>query len=311
MGRIIVIGGANIDICGTSLTSLRDYDSNPGTIAVSFGGVGRNIAENCVLLDQQVDFVTVFSHDSYGRMLKADCESLGMNCSYSTVTENYPSSMYLAILDHDHDMKIAMSDMRILREFTPEMLERVLKTVSGDDIIIIDANLDMECIEYIAAHAPCRIAADPVSTAKAKRFEGILDRIAIFKPNRYEAEEMTGIRIEDIPSGIQALEWYLGRGVSEVLISMAEDGILLAAEGKMFHFSHRRINVQNATGGGDALLGAYVSERRNGKAPAEAARFAAAAALTVIERQGVKRREISRKMIEENAVSTEIKEKIL
>ncbi len=42
---ICVIGGANIDICGSSLEPLKNYDSNPGTIAVSYGGVGRNIAQ--------------------------------------------------------------------------------------------------------------------------------------------------------------------------------------------------------------------------------------------------------------------------
>lgn len=311
MGRIIVIGGANIDICGTSLNALRDYDSNPGTISISFGGVGRNIAENCVLFGQQTDFVTVFSSDNYGRLLKQDCENLGMNCSFSAITDEYPSSMYLALLDHNHDMKVAMSDMRILRAFTTEMLDRVLKTADSDDIIIIDANLDMECIRYITENAPCRIAADPVSAAKAQRLADVLGHIDIFKPNRYEARQMSGITVSDIPSGIKALEWYLDKGVREVLISLAEDGILLAAEGKMYHFSHKRIDVQNATGGGDALLGAYVSERRNGRTPRQAARFAAAAAVTVIERQSDERRTISRAMIEENEKRAELKEQLL
>lgn len=311
MGRIIVIGGANIDICGTSLHALRDYDSNPGTISISFGGVGRNIAENCVLFGQKTDFVTVFSSDNYGQMLKADCEKLGMDCTYSTTTDAYPSSMYLALLDHNHDMKVAMSDMRILRAFTPEMLERVLKSAGSDDIIIIDANLDMECIDYITANAPCMIAADPVSAAKAQRLADVLGRIAIFKPNRFEAKEMSGIRIEDVPSGVKALKWYRDQGIREVLISLAEDGILLAADGQMVHFSHKRIDVQNATGGGDALLAAYVSERRNGRTPREAVRFAAAAAVTVIERQSAQRRSISRAMIEENAERIELKEQLL
>jgi len=57
---ICVIGGANIDLCGSSLEPLRNYDSNPGTISVSFGGVGRNIAQILALLDQKVRFVSCF-----------------------------------------------------------------------------------------------------------------------------------------------------------------------------------------------------------------------------------------------------------
>ena len=311
MSRMIVIGGANIDICGSSLGSLRDYDSNPGTIEVSFGGVGRNIAENCALLGDKVDFVTVFADDHYGRLLRQDCESLGMNTSYSTETSDYPSSMYLAILDHNHDMKIAMSDMRILRAFSDEMLDRVLKSVSNDDIIVIDANLDLQCIHYIAQHATCRIAADPVSTAKADRLADILGYVTFFKPNRYEAKAMSGIEIDGEESACRALDWYLEKGVREVLISLGEDGVLLAAGNEKFLYTHRQIDVQNATGGGDCLLAAYVSERRKGRTPRQAAQFAVAAAVTVIERQGMKRREITRAMIEANALNTEIKEKQL
>lgn len=149
---ICVIGGANIDICGSSLEPLKNYDSNPGTIAVSYGGVGRNIAQICALLKQKTKFVTVFSSDEYGQMMRKDCETLGMDTSDCAVDNDLPSSMYIAILDNNRDMKIAMSDMRILRSMTVEMLEPILKRLSKDDIIIIDSNLDMQCIEIGRAH---------------------------------------------------------------------------------------------------------------------------------------------------------------
>ena len=42
----VVIGGANIDIHGAPAATLNMGDSNPGTVRLSPGGVGRNIAEN-------------------------------------------------------------------------------------------------------------------------------------------------------------------------------------------------------------------------------------------------------------------------
>ena len=57
MGKILVIGGANIDILGISSHHLISKDSNPGKIHVTFGGVGRNIAENCCNLKQNTIFV--------------------------------------------------------------------------------------------------------------------------------------------------------------------------------------------------------------------------------------------------------------
>ena len=93
MPKIIVIGGANIDIIGQSLSELVLHDSNMGLIHLSFGGVGRNIAENAARLDQTVYLVTIFSSDSLGEMLMKHCQSLKINCDYSRVLDA-PSSTY-------------------------------------------------------------------------------------------------------------------------------------------------------------------------------------------------------------------------
>ena len=92
--------------------------------------------------------------------------------------------------------------------------------VHPDDIIILDANLSEETLRHIAAHAPCRIAADPVSANKASRILPVLDRLTIFKPNQYEAQELTGIWIRDDETARQSLSWFRAHGVKETIISM-------------------------------------------------------------------------------------------
>ena len=44
---VTVVGGVNIDISATPKKKLKMADSNPGRMKVTFGGVGRNIAEIC------------------------------------------------------------------------------------------------------------------------------------------------------------------------------------------------------------------------------------------------------------------------
>ena len=311
MRKICVIGGANVDICGASLEPLRRFDSNPGEIAISYGGVGRNIAQIIALLGGQVSLMTCFSDDGYGRLMKKDCEGLGIDVSGSVVTDRWPSSMYLAILDNDHDMRVAMSDMRILREMTPEKLDPLLQSLHKDDMIIIDANLDMECIAYVLDHAPCPAAADPVSTVKAERLKDRLDRLSIFKPNRYEAEALSGIEIRDEKTACQNLDFFLEKGIGEVVISLADHGILAATREKKSWFTHKLVLVENATGGGDVFLGAYCLMRLDGKPPEEAVRFGISAAVTTIENDAVRRRSLSREAVLREMGRMEIKERIL
>ncbi|EFW24293.1 carbohydrate kinase family protein [Solobacterium moorei] len=311
MSSICVIGGANIDIVGSSIDPLQNFDSNPGEISIAYGGVGRNIAQICALLGENIKFVTCFSGDSYGQSMKEDCKRLGMDVSMSSTVEDLPSSMYIALLDNNRDMKLGMSDMRILRRMDAKMLQPILETLHEDDIIIIDSNLDMESIEYIAIHAKARIAADPVSAHKASRLKSVLNHLDIFKPNQFEASELTGIWIKDEETARQNLDWFIEHGVKEVIISMADRGILLGTAEHKTWFTHRPINMENATGGGDSLLGAYVASRLAGKCPLESMRFGISAAVISIEQDAVRRRNLNTEEVNAKISDMKIEEKTL
>ena len=299
MSSICVIGGANIDIVGSSIDPLQNFDSNPGEISIAYGGVGRNIAQICALLGENIKFVTCFSGDSYGQAMKEDCKRLGMDVSMSSTEEDLPSSMYIALLDNNRDMKLGMSDMRILRRMDAKMLQPILETLHEDDIIIIDSNLDMESIEYIATHAKARIAADPVSAHKAARLKSVLNHLDIFKPNQFEASELTGIWIKGEETARQSLDWFIEHGVKEVIISMADRGILLGTK------EHK------TTGGGDSLLGAYVASRLAGKSPLESMRFGISAAVISIEQDAVRRRNLNTEEVNAKISDMKIEEKTL
>ena len=308
MNRICLFGGANIDLCGASIEKLRSFDSNPGVITISYGGVGRNIAQICSLLQQKVLFVTCFADDTYGRQMKEDCEHLGMDCSYSRVYSDVPSSMYLAILDNDHDMKIAMSDMRILSRMDQIMIDEALQILDADDLVAVDANLSADIVAYILEHAPCMTAADPVSASKAFKMKPMLSHIGIFKPNQYEAAELNGIAITDEKSAAQSLDWFKEKGVKEILISMADRGVLLGFGKRRIWLHHRPISLANATGGGDAFMGAYICRRLLKDDPLSSAHYAISAAVTTIEQDAVVRRTLNDDEIRNKMKDMEIKE---
>ena len=279
---ICVAGGANIDICGQVTDTVRLRDSNPGTVSISFGGVGRNIAEVCASLGSDVRFVTVFSDDFFGKNLRESCEKAGIDCSCSLTASHIPSSVYLALLDDRHDMFAAVNDMRILELLDAGTVLQAVKDAGKDDVLVLDGNLREDVLKEVFAAAKCLTAADPVSTAKCGKFLPYLGKIGIFKPNQYEAQQLSGIHIRDKESASEALMWFRERGVREILISLAERGVVMASEEGMYRIAHRKVDVENANGGGDTFTAAYISERASGKAPLAAAEFAVGAALAVV-----------------------------
>ncbi len=283
MNKIWIIGGANIDICGHGKSELRTYDSNIGEIDISFGGVARNIAEVCCRLNQDVNFISVFSNDMFGKLLYEDCQKVGMNLSYSLINDEYSSSLYIAILNEENDMYLGMNDMRILNNITMDMLAEALKDIEEDDYLIIDGNLESDLLKQIVDNTKARIVCDPVSVAKADRIKPILDRIDIYKPNQYEAKVYTNIDIVDKDSAIKSLKYYIDKGIKEMIISMSDKGLLLGTKEKAVWYRFAPVEIANATGGGDSFLAAYISERINGNNPFEAAKKAIAIAIYVIE----------------------------
>lgn len=327
MNNIWIFGGANIDVCGTAVNDLIEYDSNIGTIELSFGGVGRNIAQSASLLlgneDKHVKFVTCFSNDHYGALLRRDCEDLGMDCSYSIVSDKFPTSMYLAILEKNHDMKVGMSDMRILEEFNKDILRNVMQNVVPGDIVVVDSNMNVQLLRYVEkciqeinqkikpGEQRVLIASDPVSVNKIDRLVPFLQDISIFKPNKIEAEVLTGVKIEDDETARINLEWYLDRGVEEIIITMASEGVLLGTKEKLSWFRHRDLSLDSANGGGDAFMGAYLSQRLIGAKPHDAIMFAISAAITTIETAVRDRRKINKETIMKNIDTSCITETVI
>lgn len=279
---VVVIGGVNIDIGGISKAPLVPYDSNPGKVMISLGGVGRNIAHNLCLLDVPVTMLTALGDDAFADQIKKSCTALGIDLSHACVMPGRNSSTYLYIGGPDGDMHLAVSDMEICDEIDPAYIEQNIRLLEEADAIVIDANLPKETIEYICSHTDRPVFADPVSTAKASKLFGALSGITILKPNKIEAEILSGIRITDEESLCQAAEKILQAGVKRVFISLGKDGVLAAEKDHMIHIPAPAVTVQNATGAGDAFMAGLVWAHLHGRGLEESAKAASKAAAVAV-----------------------------
>jgi pseudouridine kinase len=98
-----------MDIVGLPNKNLILRDSNPGRVKVALGGVGRNIAENLVLLGAPVKLISAVGEDLYGKRIMEHANRIGLDMKNSLVLNQMPTSTYLAILDENGDMKTAIS----------------------------------------------------------------------------------------------------------------------------------------------------------------------------------------------------------
>ena len=191
----VVIGAVNIDMAGMPYHKPVDRDSNPGTVRMSLGGVGRNIAHNLALLDVEVKFITAFGEDVHAGEIQHSCREHGIDITHSRSVSGASTSTYMFITDENGDMQLAVSDMEIYSYLTPEYMASKLDVINNASLCVIDTNLPEETIRYLCENCTVPIFADPVSTAKAVKLLPVLGKIHTIKPNMLEAALLTGIPV--------------------------------------------------------------------------------------------------------------------
>ncbi len=252
-GYVIVLGGANADITGFSSAPLRQRDSNPGSIEVGCGGVARNVAENLARLGVDSRLMTLVGNDQYGEMLLALGSSAGIDMQYTQTSDGAPTSSYLSILDETGEMSVAVADMAIMEHITPAWLSRQRDAFEHASLIVIDANLPAESVEWVASEfSHCPIFADTVSASKAPALKPALGEIHTLKTNMSEAQSLAGVA-EGPEITARALH---DEGIERIFITRGAEGVFFSTPGESGDVSlpRSRSPLHNSSGAGDAFL---------------------------------------------------------
>ena len=258
MRKIYVIGGANVDILARSYAPIIPADSNPGHVSYTFGGVAHNIACNLAKLGCQVEFITAISEDNFGKQVRQHCHDVGMKLTHCQFFHEYSTSLYLAIVQPDGDMNVAIADMEILSHLDVEKVSRVLSEADEDDFVVIDTNLTTNQIHTLVQSCSCRIFADPISTTKAVKVLPFLDKLYFLKPNQLEAEKLSNLPCSSIDGYVNNLCFFLDKGVKNIVISLGKDGVIASNGNEAYHVANIPMDIVNTTGAGDSFMAGFI-----------------------------------------------------
>lgn len=251
---VLVIGGSNIDIQGFPKEKLIQRDSNIGTVKMSLGGVGRNIAENCARLGVPTRLMSVIGDDPYGQKILKEAQAIGLNMQDTVVLSGESTSTYLSILDETHDMAMAINHMDSIEKLTVDHIRAKRSIIEHAQLVVLDTNLSQAVLDHLLTQYPkTKFFVDTVSTKKALKIKDHLKHIHTLKPNRMEAEVLTGSS-EKTP----LLELGSQLKCKRSFISLGSQGVQVFEGKTHHHFPTKPIEVVNATGAGDAFMAGLV-----------------------------------------------------
>ncbi len=290
---VVVVGGANMDIKARSDRPAELHTSNPGTALTTPGGVGRNIAENLARLGTATHLVAPVGHDAFGEQLVGQTRVAGVSVEH-LIRADGPTGTYLAVLDADGELLVAVSNMAATDALTVRQLGPTRDLLGLADLLVIDGNIPPSPAAWVldyAASVSVPVVIDPVSVAKGRHLSETLAPqrpVLALTPNHDELSAIVGREVPTTRAGIgrAARELHV-QGVEHVWVRRGPRGSLLSSSTpsgrpKVVEIPAPPVDAVDVTGAGDAMTAAFVHALLRGDSPEDAARFGQmAAALTV------------------------------
>jgi tagatose 6-phosphate kinase len=277
-GLVIVVGGFN-----TALDKLARIDAfEPGgvmrlrDVRTLPGGKGFHVALACATLGGPATLVGIIDNASRGFFESAVAQT-GPRFVWVTVSE--PIRTCLALVD-------AEGRTTELLEPGPEVSDRIAAALSdalrreatSAHVVILSGSLPSgvptdtyaTLIEQIG---PDRVLLDASGAALEK---GIAAAPMLVKPNREEAEHITGFQIRSIDDAARAAAAIGARGPRCVVVSLGSQGAVMWTSERTLHVMGPEVLVRNSVGAGDCLLAGFATSLMRGCSLEQCARFAVA-----------------------------------
>ena len=251
--KVLVIGAVNIDIFVNSDAPYTLEDSNLAKISLGFGGVGGNIATNCNTLGLDVSFLTVFSSDVLGNVLKSHYQNLNIDITHAKTSDTHNASMYLGIMDQNHDLFLGLNDMSLIQALDVNWITNNHNFIQEFDVIVLDNNLSVETLKHIVtAYQDKTIIIDAVSAKKVSKLKPFLSSLSILKVNQLELNELSS------KSTVEAqIQEVLQQGLKSIIVTNKEQPVYYGTNHSIQKFIPVPVTkIVNATGAGDAFISA-------------------------------------------------------
>lgn len=250
------------------------------------GGKGANQAVAFARLGVEVALVGVVGDDSVGAEVLAQAEEDGIDVSCVSRRAGASTGLIVEVLDQENRWRY-LQDTPASAQLDEADVAGARGVVERAASVVVQLQQPAEsalAAARLARDAGCRVVLDGAPGDEHRK--ALLELAHVLRADGHEAELLTGTRIDGEADALRAAGDLLGRGPELVVLAVEGAGNLFAwPEGHVF-YPLDGAEARDTTGAGDALVAALVTALDEGFDPAEAGRWAVAAASLAVEHEG-------------------------
>ena len=285
--QILVVGSTNTDMVIKAAHLPRPGETIlGGTFFMNPGGKGANQAVAIARLGAPVTFICKTGTDIFGHQSQQLFEAEGINTSYVFSDPQNPSGVALISVDDKAENCIVVAS-GANANLTPEDLKKAEEAIDQCDIVLLQLEIPMETVEYVAKIAFEKGKKVILNPAPAQPLSAeLLSHLYLITPNETEAEMISGVKITDEASANEAAQVLSEKGVQNVIITLGSKGALVYSNGESEIVPAYKVNAIDTTAAGDVFNGALTVALSEGRDLKEASRFGCKASAISVTRSG-------------------------
>jgi ribokinase len=260
MGRVVVLGSLNMDLV-VNVPSLPAAGATViGDRLRTFpGGKGGNQATAAACLGADVTMIGRVGADGFADRLVSELQKAGVNVDGVSRDAELPTGSALIVIDSRGRKQIAVAPGANYA-IGNEELERMAHLLSSDAVLVLQLEIPVAVVRkaiMLARQAGAKVIlnAAPATNATQAMVKG-LDVLVV---NAQEASQLLDTNVVSMSGARRAAMRAGSLGVISALVTLGAEGCALFNRGSVDEIPPRLVDAVDATGAGDAFVGALAA----------------------------------------------------
>lgn len=288
MGKAVVFGSFVVDLMARTPHLPIPGETVKGLVfKKGAGGKGFNQCVAAHKAGADVTMITKLGRDSFADEALNVMKELNMPQDHLFFSEETETGIALILVDDNSSQNEIVIVPGSCNTITREEIQSIEDVFKDAEYVLMQLEVNQDANNLVAELAQkygCKVI---INTAPyAPMPDEFLSKAFMVTPNEVEAEEITGVHVEDLESAKKAAKYFFAKGVKQVLITLGSKGVFVSANGREEIIPAYRVEALDTTGAGDAFNGGLLAALSKGQTIWEAVRFANALAALSVQRLG-------------------------